>query len=72
MITTIENGINFQGKNRYFTKTEFTSGLGYEIHNYLQVGVELDHEVVLLQTDMPVNGVTYSDMTLFIAALDLQ
>ena len=71
MITTIENGINFQGKNRYFTKTEFTSGLGYEIHNYLQVGIELDHEVVLLQTDLSVDGVLHPDMTSFITALGL-
>jgi hypothetical protein len=71
MITTIENGINFQGKNRYFTKTEFTSGLGYEIHNYLQVGIELDHEVVLLQMDLPVDGILYHDMTSFIVALGL-
>ena len=71
MITTIENGINFHNQDRYFTKTEFTSGLGYEVHNYLQVGVELDHEVILFQTDMPVDGVTYSDMTSFITALGL-
>ena len=71
MITTIENGINFQGKNRYFTKTEYSSNLGYEILNYLQVGVELDNEVVLLQTDLPINGVLYSDINLFVAALGL-
>ena len=71
MITIIENGINFQGKNRYFTKTEYSSNLGYEILNYLQVGVELDNEVVLLQTDLPINGVLYSDINLFVAALGL-
>ena len=71
MITTIENGINFQNKDRYFTRTEFTSGLGYEIHNFFQIGVELDNEVILLQTDLSVDGVLYSDMTSFITALGL-
>jgi hypothetical protein len=71
MITTIENGINFQNKNRYFTKTEFTTNLGYEIHNYFQVGIEVDNEVILLQTDLLVDGVSYPVMASFIAALGL-
>jgi len=71
MITTIENGINFHNQDRYFTKTEFTSGLGYYIWNDFQISVELDQQAILLQTDMTVDGVLYSDMTSFIAALGL-
>jgi hypothetical protein len=71
MITTIENGINFQGKNRYFTNTQFESGLGYYIWNDFQVSIELDQEVILLQTDIPINGVLYLNMTSFMTALGL-
>lgn len=71
MITIIENGINFQDKDRYFTNTQFESGLEYYVWNDIQVSVELDQEIILLQTDMPVDGVTYSDMTSFITALGL-
>jgi hypothetical protein len=72
MITTIENGINFQDKDRYFTNTQFESGLGYYIWNDIQVSVELDNEIVLLQTDLLVDGVLHLDMTSFITALGLQ
>jgi hypothetical protein len=71
MITTIEKGINFQDKDRYFTNTQFESGLGYYIWNDLQISVELDQEIVLLQTDILVDGVLHSDITSFIAALGL-
>ncbi len=71
MITTIENGINFQNKDRYFTKTEYSSGLGYFIYHSTQVGVELDQEIILLQTDIPIDGVLYSDTVSFLTALGL-
>jgi len=71
MITTIENGINFQGKDRYFTNTQFESGLGYYIWNDTQVSIELDNEVILLQTDLLVNGVLHPDMTSFLTVLGL-
>lgn len=71
MITTIENGINFQNKDRYFTNTQFESGLGYYIWNDTQVSVELDNEVVLLQIDLLVDGIPHPDMTSFMTALGL-